>query len=258
MNKGYLCFYPGISHGIYGQQEFRQDNIESRWIIPADMFDVLIHIFMNLDKNLVTAVHNYGIWTYLILFVIIFMETGFVITPFLPGDSLLFVAGAAAASGILDIQWLLIAFILGAVIGDTVNYWIGNYVGLRVFLCRFPGLVKQEYIDRTYGFFEKYGGATIFVARFVPVVRTFAPFLAGVGSMKYPRLLFFNILGGVTWTVGILLAGYYFGTRSFVRENMSLLIFLVLLVTAGTIVLILAGIISSFRAGKSEVCEEKK
>jgi membrane-associated protein len=181
------------------------------------MIDALINIFMHLDQNLVSVVHEYGMWTYLILFVIIFMETGFVITPFLPGDSLLFVAGAAAASGILDVQWLLLVFILGAVIGDTVNYWIGNYLGIHVFLCRFPGLVKQEYIDRTYGFFEKYGGAAIFVARFVPVVRTFAPFLAGVGSMKYSRFLFYNILGGITWTISILLAGYYFGTLSIVQ-----------------------------------------
>jgi membrane-associated protein len=222
------------------------------------MIDALINIFMHLDQNLVSVVHEYGMWTYLILFVIIFMETGFVITPFLPGDSLLFVAGAAAASGILDVQWLLLVFILGAVIGDTVNYWIGNYLGIHVFLCRFPGLVKQEYIDRTYGFFEKYGGAAIFVARFVPVVRTFAPFLAGVGSMKYSRFLFYNILGGITWTISILLAGYYFGTLSIVQENMSFLIFLVLLVTVGTIVLILAGIISSYLSRKKEECAQKK
>jgi membrane-associated protein len=222
------------------------------------MIDVLINIFLNLDQNLVSVVHDYGMWTYLILFAIIFMETGFVITPFLPGDSLLFVAGAAAAAGILDIQWLLVAFILGAVIGDTVNYWIGNYLGVQVFLCRFPGLVKKEYIDRTYGFFEKYGGATIFVARFVPIVRTFAPFLAGVGSMSYRRFLLYNVLGGITWTVVILLAGYYFGTLTVVKENMSLLILLVVLVTVGTVILILAGIVSSYRTRKAEACENKK
>lgn len=222
------------------------------------MIDAFINIFMHLDQNLVTVVHDYGMWTYLILFIILFMETGFVITPFLPGDSLLFVAGAAAAGGILDIHWLLLVFILGAIIGDTVNYWIGNYLGLHVFLCRFPDLIKKEYIDRTYVFFEKYGGAAIFVARFVPVVRTFAPFLAGVGSMSYRRFLFYNILGGITWTVSILLAGYYFGTLSIVQENMSFLIFLVLLVTAGTIILVIAGILSSYRARKKEACEEKK
>src|SRR5665647_3363870 len=161
------------------------------------MIDSLITIFLHLDQNLSSVVNDYGVWTYFILFFIIFFETGFVIFPFLPGDSLLFVCGAAAANGIMDLQWLLPAIIIGAVLGDTINYWIGNYLGIRVFLERFPSLVKKEYIDRTYGFYEKYGGATIFVARFVPVVRTFAPFLAGIGSMDYRRFLFYNILGGV-------------------------------------------------------------
>ena len=199
------------------------------------MIDALISMFLHLDSNLITVVHEYGMWTYLILFAILFMETGFVITPFLPGDSLLFVGGAAAASGILDINLLIAACILGAVFGDTVNYWIGNYLGLKVFLCRFPSLVKQEYIDKTYGFYEKYGGATVFVARFVPIVRTFAPFLAGVGSMQYRRFLFYNVLGGLTWVVGIVLAGYFLGTLTIVKENMSLLILLVILITIGII-----------------------
>ena len=148
------------------------------------MIDSLITIFLNLDQNLSAVVNDYGVWTYFILFFIIFFETGFVILPFLPGDSLLFMCGAAAAGGIMDLQWVLAAIIIGAVLGDTANYWIGNYLGIHVFMERFPTLVKKEYIDRTYGFFEKYGGATIFVARFVPVVRTFAPFLAGIGSMQ--------------------------------------------------------------------------
>jgi membrane-associated protein len=184
-------------------------------------------------------------WTYFILFFIIFFETGFVILPFLPGDSLLFVCGAAAAGGIMDLQWLFIAIIMGAVLGDTVNYWIGNFLGIRVFLERFPTLVKQEYIDRTYVFFEKYGGSTIFVARFVPVVRTFAPFLAGIGTMNYRRFLFYNVLGGVSWTLVVVLGGYYFGTFSIVRENMSLLIFLVFLVTAVAVFLVIAGLVSA-------------
>jgi len=220
------------------------------------MIDVLINILLHLDSNLVAVVHDYGLWTYLILFVILFMETGFVVTPFLPGDSLLFVAGAAAASGILDIQWLIIACFLGAVIGDTVNYWIGNYLGLKVFLCRFPTLVKKEYIDRTYGFFEKYGGGTIFIARFVPVVRSFAPFLAGVGSMQYRRFLFYNVLGGISWTSGIIFAGYFLGTFSIVQKNMSILIFLVVLLTGVTLLAILYGIFLAYRAQKSKECEE--
>jgi len=209
------------------------------------MIDSLITIFLNLDQNLSSVVSEYGMWTYLILFFIIFFETGFVIMPFLPGDSLLFVCGAAAASGIMDLPWLFIAIILGAVLGDTVNYWIGNYLGIHVFLERFPTLVKQEYIDRTYVFYETYGGATIFVARFVPVVRTFAPFLAGIGTMDYQRFLVYNVLGGVTWTLVVVLAGYYFGTFSVVKENMSFLIFLVILVTAGTVFLVIAGLVSA-------------
>jgi membrane-associated protein len=209
------------------------------------MIESLISIFLHLDQNLSSVVSQYGMWTYFILFFIIFFETGFVILPFLPGDSLLFVCGAAAAGGIMDLQWLFIAIIMGAVLGDTVNYWIGNFLGIRVFLERFPTLVKQEYIDRTYVFFEKYGGSTIFVARFVPVVRTFAPFLAGIGTMNYRRFLFYNVLGGVSWTLVVVLGGYYFGTFSIVRENMSLLIFLVFLVTAVAVFLVIAGLVSA-------------
>jgi membrane-associated protein len=207
------------------------------------MIDSLITLFLHIDQNMVTVIQEYGIWTYFILFLIIFFETGFVIFPFLPGDSLLFVGGAAAAGGLIDIRLLLIAIILGAVIGDTVNYWIGNYVGLRLFLERFPTLVKKEYIDRTYSFFEKYGGATIFVARFVPLIRTFAPFLAGVGSMQYRRFLFYNILGGICWTFCLVIAGYYFGTLTVVQENMSYLIIGVMLLTGGTLLLIIYNII---------------
>jgi membrane-associated protein len=210
------------------------------------MLDSLITVFLHIDQNMISVVQEYGLWTYLILFCIIFLETGFVIMPFLPGDSLLFVAGAAAASGILDLPWLFVAIILGAVLGDTVNYWIGNYLGLHLFLERFPTLVKKEYIDRTYTFYEKYGGATIFVARFVPIVRTFAPFLAGVGSMDYPRFLFYNVLGAVVWTAGVVLAGYYFGSFTVVKENMSLLIIAVIAMSVITILFILYGIISGY------------
>jgi membrane-associated protein len=210
------------------------------------MLDSLITIFLHLDQNMISVVHEYGMWTYLILFCIIFLETGFVIMPFLPGDSLLFVAGAAAASGIMDLQWLFIAIILGAVLGDSVNYWIGNYIGLHVFLERFPNLVKKEYIDRTYTFYEKYGGATIFVARFVPLVRTFAPFLAGVGSMNYHRFLFYNVLGAICWTAGVVMAGYYFGSFTVVKENMSLMIIAVIALSVITILFILYGIVSGY------------
>jgi membrane-associated protein len=216
------------------------------------MIDSLLTIFLHLDQNMAAVVNEYGVFTYFILFFIIFFETGFVIFPFLPGDSLLFVGGAAAASGILDIRLLVIAIILGAVIGDTVNYWIGNYIGIHVFLEKFPTLVKKEYIDRTYGFYEKYGGATIFVARFVPMVRTFAPFLAGVGSMHYRRFLFYNALGGACWTLALVIAGYYFGTHTVVQENMSLLIIGVLLISAGSLVLVLYNIVKAWWERRSQ------
>jgi membrane-associated protein len=211
------------------------------------MLTTLIDIFIHIDQNLAPVIQQYGLWTYLILFAIIFFETGFVLTPFLPGDSLLFVAGACAASGLLELHWLFAAFILGAVLGDTINYWIGNYIGLKVLQCRFPNILKKEYIDRTYAFYEKYGGMAIFVARFVPVVRTFAPFLAGVGSMEYRRFLFYNVLGGVLWTLSVVLAGYFFGSLPVVKENINLLIYLVLLVTAATIVVIIAGLVKAYR-----------
>lgn len=210
------------------------------------MLASLIPLALNIDQNLVSIVQQYGIFTYLILFIIIFLETGFVIFPFLPGDSLLFVGGAAAASGILDLPIFILVIILGAVIGDTVNYWIGNYLGVHIFLERFPSLVKKEYIDRTYGFYEKYGGATIFVARFVPLVRTFAPFLAGVGSMQYRRFLFYNVLGAACWATGLALLGYYFGTLTVVKENMSLLIIAVILLTTGTLLYILGSLIKTW------------
>jgi len=211
------------------------------------MLNSILDLAIHIDQNLLSVIQQYGMWTYLILFLIIFFETGFVITPFLPGDSLLFVAGACVASGLLNLQWLLVAFILGAVIGDTVNYWIGNYVGLRVLQCRFPNILRKEYIDRTYGFYERYGGMTIFVARFVPLVRTFAPFLAGVGSMQYRRFLIFNVVGGVAWSFLIVLAGYFFGTLPIIKQNLNLLIYLVILVTAATIIVIIAGLVSAYR-----------
>ena len=210
------------------------------------MIDALISIFLHLDQNLPLITQEYGMWTYLILFFIIFFETGFIIFPFLPGDSLLFVGGAAAASGILDPWWLLIAVILGAVIGDTVNYWVANRLGLRIFLERFPTLVKQEHIDRTYAFYEKYGGATIVIARFVPLVRTFAPFLAGIGSMQYRKFLFYNILGAICWAASIILLGYFAGTLTIVKQNMSLLFLGVALLMGGTILLIAASIIKGY------------
>jgi membrane-associated protein len=207
----------------------------------------IIELFIHIDQNLPMIIQQYGTWTYFLLFLIIFLETGFVVTPFLPGDSLLFVSGVVAASGLLALHWLLAAFIMGAVLGDTVNYWIGNYLGLCVVQQRFPNILKKEYIDRTYGFYERYGGMTIFVARFVPIIRTFAPFLAGVGTMDYRKFLVYNVFGGVAWSLSIVLAGYFFGTLPIVKENLNLLVYLVVLVTLATIVVIIAGLVSAYR-----------
>ena len=216
------------------------------------MIESLAGLIFHLDQHLAGVVHIYGFWTYLLLFAIIFFETGLVVTPFLPGDSLLFVSGAIAASGILNLNLLIAVFILGAVCGDTVNYWLGSYIGLHVFKERFPNFIKKEYLDRTYSFYEKYGGATIFVSRFVPVVRSFAPFLAGVGTMEYHRFLFYNVLGAVAWTLAVVLSGYYLGRLPVVRENMNLLLLLVLVVTAGTILLLLAGLVNAYWQKRKE------
>lgn len=210
------------------------------------MFINLIDLFLHIDENIKPVIQEYGIWTYLILFIIIFLETGLVVTPFLPGDSLLFVAGACAASGLLEFTWLFLVFAVAAILGDTFNYWIGNFIGLKVLQYRFPNILKKEYIDRTYGFYERYGGLTIFVARFVPIVRTFAPFLAGVGSMQYRRFLTFNILGGIAWSLALVSAGYFFGSIPVVKENLNILIYLVILVTAVTVVVIVAGLVSAY------------
>jgi membrane-associated protein len=221
------------------------------------MIDTAINIFLHLDRHIAMVIHDYGIWTYLILFLIIFLEISLVIVPFLPGDSLLFITGAAAATGLLNIQALIAVFILGAVLGDSASYWIGNYLGLKVFLCRFPTLVKQEYIDQAYRYFEKYGSVTIFIARFVPLVRSFAPFLAGVGSMDYRRFLAYNILGGIAWTLAIVLAGYYLGSFRIVREHMNLLFVLVLFISAGTLLLVVVGILSSYFKKRNDSCTAK-
>ncbi|MGH2537612.1 MAG: DedA family protein [Candidatus Promineifilaceae bacterium] len=182
-----------------------------------------IELFLHLDQHLNEIIRNYGVWTYAILFTIIFLETGLVVTPFLPGDSLLFAAGAFAALGSLNV-WLLFGLLFAAaVLGDTLNYWIGHALGPRVFE-RDYRLLKREYLERTQQFYEKHGGKTIVLARFVPIVRTFAPFVAGVGSMAYGRFLTFNVLGGLLWTALFIFLGYFFGNIPLVKENFELAI----------------------------------
>jgi membrane-associated protein len=190
----------------------------------------LVDYVLHLDHHLVQLIQAYGAWTYLILFAIVFLETGLVVTPFLPGDSLLFAAGALAAKGAMDV-WVLFAILsVAAVLGDSVNYWIGRAVGPRVFRedVRF---LNRKHLDRTHRFYEKHGGKTIFLARFVPIVRTFAPFVAGVGTMNYARFWAYNVVGGVVWVGGFLLAGYWFGNLPVVKNNFSLVILGIIVVS---------------------------
>jgi len=195
-----------------------------------DWLKFLIDLFLHLDQYLGTVVQTYGAWTYLLLFFVIFMETGFVVTPFLPGDSLLFAAGTFAAMGWLNAALLFLLMAVAAVLGDTVNYWIGHYIGPRAFSSNIRFL-KREYLDRTHAFFEKHGGKAVVLARFVPIVRTFAPFVAGVGAMTYGRFVFFNVAGGALWVALFLSTGYFFGNLPFVQQNFELVILAIIAIS---------------------------
>jgi len=209
----------------------------------------VIDLFLHLDTHLQTVIQSYGTWTYVILFFIIFCETGLVVTPILPGDSLLFAAGAFAATGSLDLTWLLILLTVAAVLGDAVNYAIGHFMGPKVFAQPDSRFLKREYLDRTHQFYEKYGGKTIIIARFVPIVRTFAPFVAGVGSMTYAKFASYNITGGLLWVGVCVLAGYAFGNIPVVQENFTLVILGIIFVS------ILPGIIEFLRQRQQTVAE---
>ncbi|MFN3741881.1 MAG: DedA family protein [Anaerolineales bacterium] len=187
-----------------------------------------LDLFLHLDKHLAEIITRYGVWTYGLLFLVIFMETGFVVTPFLPGDSLLFAAGTFAALGSLNVYFLAGLLMVAAILGDTVNYWIGHSLGERAYQSRW---VKKEYLVRTHAFFEKHGGKTIFLARFVPIVRTFAPFVAGVGRMSYGYFLSYNVFGGVVWVSLFTFAGYFFGNIPFIKQNFSLVILAIILIS---------------------------
>jgi len=195
------------------------------------------HIVLNLDDSLDWVIKNYGLWTYLILLAIIFCETGFVVTPFLPGDSLLFAAGAFAAKGSLSLPLVLILLAAAAIAGDAANYSIGYFLGPTLHEKGRLPFVKQEYLDRTRRFYEKYGKMTIILARFVPIVRTFAPFLAGVGSMRYVEFAMYNVTGGILWVVSLVFAGYFFGNLPFVKDNFTYVIYAIIVISVMPIVI---------------------
>jgi membrane-associated protein len=192
-----------------------------------NFIDIIIH----LDKYLNLLIQNYGVLTYLILFLIIFCETGLVVTPFLPGDSLLFAAGAFAAIGALDVLWLLGLLTVAAITGDTLNYWIGGFVGPKVFHKENVRFLNKKHLEHTHQFYDKYGGKTIIIARFIPIIRTFAPFVAGIGKMAYSRFVAYNILGGILWVVAFVISGYYFGNIPAVKQNFTVVILAIIIIS---------------------------
>jgi membrane-associated protein len=194
-----------------------------------EIITFLIDLFLHLDEHLASVIAQYGGWTYGILFAVIFVETGLVIMPILPGDSLLFAAGTfAALPDGLNIWYLVILLIVAAILGDTVNYSIGHYLGERAYNIKW---IKKEYFEKTHAFFEKHGGKAIFLARFVPIVRTFAPFVAGIGKMTYSYFITYNVVGGIVWVVLFTFAGYFFGNIPFMKENFEYVIIAIILLS---------------------------
>lgn len=202
-----------------------------------DILKGIVDFILHIDTHLGQIINNYGLYSYLILFVIIFAETGFVFTPFLPGDSLLFAAGAFAAIGSFNLLTLLIVLWVAAFLGDTANYWIGHFFGQKIIDNPKIPFINQKHIDQTQEFYKKHGGKTIFLARFFPIVRTFAPFVAGVGKMDYKKFIIFNATGGVAWVFGFTLLGYFFGNIPQVKENFTIAVFAIILLSVVPIVL---------------------
>lgn len=189
-----------------------------------------IDLFLHLDEHLNTAIQNYGTWTYLLLFCIIFIETGLVIFPILPGDSLIFAAGTFAGMGSLNITILFVLLCVAAVVGDTANYWIGHKIGPKAFSGNIRFL-KKEYLEKTHKFYEKHGGKTIILARFIPIIRTFAPFIAGIGEMSYGKFISYNVVGGVAWVALFSFGGYFFGGLKIVQDNFSLVVMAIIFIS---------------------------
>jgi membrane-associated protein len=195
-----------------------------------EIIESLIDIFLNLDKHLLNVVNNYRYWTYLILFLIIYCETGFVVTPFLPGDSLLFAAGAIAATGALNIWIVILLLCIAAILGDSTNYGIGKYFGQKAFESKYR-FFKKEYLIKTQAFYERHGGKTILIARFIPIIRTFAPFIAGIGRMHYGTFIFYNIAGGIFWVTVCSIGGYFFGNIPIVKDNFSIVVLAIIVIS---------------------------
>jgi membrane-associated protein len=196
-----------------------------------ELLSTFLDIVLHLDRHLQWVVSNYGIWIYAILFAVVFCETGFVVTPFLPGDSLLFVAGALAAAGDMYVHGLFAALAAASFLGDNTNYWIGRFAGPRVFSRQQSRLFNPEHLRRTERFYEKYGPKTIFLARFMPIVRTFAPFVAGIGRMRYRTFLFYSFCGSIAWVGSLTYAGFYFGSVPVIRQNLTLVIGIIVLLS---------------------------
>ncbi len=200
-----------------------------------------VDILLHLDKYLDIMIQTMGLWSYVIIFLIIFCETGLVVTPLLPGDSLLFAIGTLAAIGSFDITTVLVLLPIAAIGGDTLNYWIGNYLGAKVFQYGDSRFFKKKYLERTHQFYEKHGGKTVIIARFIPIIRTFSPFVAGVGSMTYKKFIAYSVSGGLLWIFSLTLAGYFFGNIPIVRKNFSLVIIAIIVIS------VLPGVIEYLR-----------
>jgi len=196
-----------------------------------EVVNQLIDFALHIDKHLGELIVQYGIWSYLILFLIIFAETGFVFLPFLPGDSLLFAAGTFAAIGAFNVVFLILILCFAAIAGDTVNYWIGNYIGPRIFEKEKIRFLKKKHLIRTHEFYERHGGKTIIIARFIPIIRSFAPFVAGIGSMTYLKFITYNVVGGILWVLLFVFAGFFFGNLPIVKNNFSIVIFAIIIIS---------------------------
>ena len=216
-----------------------------------DVIIYLIDFFIHLDKYLPIIVQSFGIWAYVLVFIVIFCETGLVVTPILPGDSLLFALGAIAAQGALNIEALCVLLCVAAILGDTVNYAIGHFIGPKVFHYEDSRFFKKEYLLKTHQFYEKHGGKTIVIARFMPIIRTFAPFVAGVGAMSYSKFILFNISGGIAWVCLFLLGGYFFGNIPSVKSNFTFVIIAIVIIS------VLPGVFEYWRQRRNTSKEKK-